>query len=202
MIFSKVLTKSNFLIIFMIFFIGIIAEVIIIIIVSLLNRKIDLRIIYYLINFINEIIFYYLIGPIIFITLSIIFCENNFKSYLNVSCFSNLNHILFIILSIIMLSLYIIIMLIYSIYCTKINLIKKTNLYDNKIRVNCNYELYCLISKIVIFIFYFISYMKNDNNVYKYIFILFNFINCLKNIFFKNIFFIFINKLLKIIQSI
>ena len=193
LIFSEVITKSNFLKIFIPLFLVIIIEFIIIIIVLVLNKRKNLRIIYYLLNFINAIIFYYLIGPIILISLSTIYCEKNFHRYLNLSCFSNSTHILFIILSLIMVLLYIIIMIIYSICFIQINLIRKISLNDNTIRVNSNYDLYCLNSKIFFFIFYFISSFKKTNNVFKYIYISCIFIICLimsfytyKNVYYYN----------------
>ena len=65
-----------------------------------------------------------------------------------------------------MLLLYLIIIFIYSFYCNKIDLIRKTNLKDNTIRINCNYEIYCLIIKIIINIFYFFVNIKKDNSLY------------------------------------
>ena len=191
LIFSENITKKNFMSIFITFFLAIILEIITIILIELLNKKINLKILYNLINILNAIIFYYLIGPIIFISLSTIYCENNFHDYLNISCFYNSKHILFIILSLIIILLYIIIMCIYSIYCIKINLIEKINLNDFNIRVNCNYDLYFLISKIFIFIFYFILYIKKNQKIYKYIYLCFIFINCIIMSFytFKNVYY-------------
>ena len=69
-----------------------------------------------------------------------------------------------------MLLFYLIIIFIYSFYCNKIDLIRKTNLKDNTIRINCNYEIYCLIIKIIINIFYFFVNIKKDNSLYIFIY--------------------------------
>ena len=91
-----------------------------------------------------------------------------------------------------MLLLYLIISFIYSFYLNKIYLIRKTNLKDNTTRINCNYEIYCLILKIIIFIFFFEN-IKKDNSIYKYIYECFIIINCLimsiytyNNVYFYN----------------
>ena len=178
-IFVGVISKSNYLIIFLVFCITIILEIIMIILFSILNKRYQSRIFYLIINLINLLIYYYLIGPIIFVSLSTIYCENNIHIYLNVACYTNSKHIWFIILSLIMLLLYFTILITYSIFCVRINLIKKINFNHHTLRVNCNYDLYCLISKIIIFILHFFAYLQKGNKIYKYIYLCFIFFNCL-----------------------
>ena len=78
-----------------------------------------------------------------------------------------------------MLLLYLIVSFVHLFYLNKIDLIMKTNLKDNTTRINCNYEIYCLILKIIIFIFYFFVNIKKDNSLYKYIYECFIIINFL-----------------------
>ena len=78
-----------------------------------------------------------------------------------------------------MLILYLSIIFIYAFYCNKINLIRKTNLKDNTIRINCNYEIYCLIFKNIINIFYFFVNIKKENSIYIFIYECLNIIICL-----------------------
>ena len=144
-IYKKILLSLFFIILF---------DFIIMVIVLFTNSKINTSYLCILINIINIIICYYIIGPVVVISLMSIWCENGNHKYLKVNCFSNSGHLLFTILSFIMLLLYIFISFSFSFYCNEIDLLS-TNSKNSVSRINCNYELFCLISKIFIFIFGF-----------------------------------------------
>ena len=183
--------KNLFLIIFLI----IILDIILIIILFLINSKMMISYLALVINLLNIIIFYYLIGPTIQITLSSIWCENGNHKYLHLQCFKNSLHLTITVLSFITILLYFTISLIYSIYCNEIDLITNSN--NNMARIECNYEIYCLISKASIFIFgfffYKLDYEEEEHYMIKLIYEGFIFINCLimsiyiyKNVYFYN----------------
>ena len=77
-------TKSVYEIIYIIIIILIIIQIALILIVLFTVRKINLKIFVYLINFINLIICYYAIGPIIEICLIVFNCHNGHHNFLNV----------------------------------------------------------------------------------------------------------------------
>ena len=149
------------------------------------------------INFLNIIIkFYYLLGPAINILLTSIWCENGSHKYLRLSCYKTSQHLSLIILSFISLIFYLLVCFIYSIYNNQIDLIL-TNNTDNNIRIDCNYEIYFLISKIAIFInayiFYTMDYEEEEHFLFKIFFEGFIFLICLimsiytyKNVYFYN----------------
>jgi len=123
--------------------------------VLFLNKNRNLLPLIFIINLLNSIIFYFLIGFAILISLTSIFYESKINKDTN-------NSILYKILSIIMLLLYIHISFLFSFYCNNIDSIK-TNSKENKNRINCNYEIFCLISKIVIYCLgYFLKSIENN----------------------------------------
>jgi len=175
---SDVIYKKILLSLFWIIFF----DFIIMIVVLFTNSKINSSYLCILINIINIIIFYYIIGPVVVISLTSIWCENGIHKYLKVSCFSNSEHLFFTILSFIMLLLYFFISFIFSFYCNEIDLLS-TNSKNSVIRINCNYELFCLISKILIFIFgfffYKMDYEEEENFSVKIVYESYIFIICL-----------------------
>ena len=131
-----------------------------------------------MINLLNAIIFYYLIGPIVFISLTIFNCENRKHKYLDISCFSNSKYYFFLILSIGILLLYFIIGLLFSFYFFQIGFIKLEQ-KKGHIKSFCNYELICLISKILLFLFAFLLLKVINNFKYKIFYEIIIFLNCL-----------------------
>lgn len=171
--------KSNYLIIFSIVFTIIIIDIILMTIVLVINNKINSPILIFIINLINVIIFYYLIGPIINISLSSIWCENNIHKYMNVTCYKDPYHLVITILSLFMLILYIFVAFLFSFYCNEIENIKAIVNKDNTFRINCNYEIFCLISKIFIFALGFFVKKSGDNYIYKSLYQSYIIANCL-----------------------
>ena len=94
---------------FLIFIIIIILDIILMLIILFTIKNIKLTIFISSINLLNIVIFYYLLGPVIQICLLTFWCENGQHKIYNIKCFSNLFHISYIIISIIIFLLYIII---------------------------------------------------------------------------------------------
>ena len=193
-LFELVTNASSYKNIFIILFSIIIIDYILLIIVFYINKNRNISIFCIIINLLNIIIYYYLIGPVVQISLTSIWCENNIHKYLKITCFSNSTHIIYIVLSFIMLLLYLLLSFIYSFYFNEIESIK-TYSNGNTTRIHCNYEIYCLISKLGIFIigffFYKMDYEEEDHLHIKLIFEGFIFINCLiMSIYtYKNVYF-------------
>ena len=178
--------KEIFIIIIcMIFF-----DCILIILSLLFINKINISLFILLINLLNVAIYYYFIGPITNIFLISIWCENGIHKFLGTSCYSN-PHLFFFIMSLIILILSILISFIYAFYCNEIELIT-INLAGSLARINCNYEIFCLLSKIFIFFFGFFV-RKNDVKTLKIIYEAFILLICLimsiyllKNVYYYN----------------
>ena len=191
-----IINASNYLILFAIVFIFIIIDIILMIIVLVINKKTNSPILYiliYLINFFNIIIFYYLIGPIMNISLTSVYCKNNVHKYLYMTCFKTNFHLIIIIFSVLMLILYILVAFLFSFYCNEMEIIKAISNKENIFRINCNYEIFSLISKILIFVFGFFVEITGNNYLYKLLYQTFIILNCLimsiysfKNIYYYN----------------
>ena len=150
-----------------ILFVIIIFNFILGLIIFFFNNKSNISYLCIIVNLLNIIIFYYLIGPTVEISMTSIWCENKSHKYLRITCFSNSTHLIYITLSFIMLLLYIFITFIYCFYCNEIDIII-TNSRENTSRLDCNYEVYCLISKICIFIlgFFFLKWITKKMSTY------------------------------------
>ena len=127
-------------------------------------KKIKLKILLYIVNLINVLIFYYFIGPIIEVSLLVLICEDGKSKYLGVKCFKHFHHLTNLIFSFFIFILYIFVSILYSIFCNEIGSLS-TNLGEKLARINCRYELIYLIEKIFIFLFYFIIKVKIKNNI-------------------------------------
>ena len=190
---TSAISYKNMLIIL---FVLIIFDFLLGLIIFLLNNKSNVSYLCIIINLLNIIIFYYLIGPAVEIALTSIWCENKSHKYLRITCFNNSIHLIYTIFSFIMLLLYIFLTFIYCFYCNEIDIII-TNSRENISRLDCNYEIYCLISKICIFIFGFfffkMDYEEDEHLYIKIIYEVFIFLICLimslysyKNVYFYN----------------
>ena len=196
LLYELITNSTTYKILFLIFYLIIILQVVLIIIVFLINDKIKVSYFALIINLLNIIFFYYLIGPSIGISLTSILCDNGIHKYLRLSCFKNTYHITVSILSFIMIILFVGISFLYSFYCNEIDILL-INSKGNKSRIDCNYEIYCLISKISLFIFAFIfliiDYEEEKHFLIKYFYEGFIFVICLimsiytyKNVYYYN----------------
>ena len=120
-------------------------------------------------NLLNISIFYYLIGPFIEICLFSFWCENGKHKFLDETCFSSMKHLLYIIVSIIFFVLYVLISILYSKYCIEIGTID-LNSKNSITRIHCNYEFFCAIVKITIFVLYFILKIQNYSKLFQLIY--------------------------------
>ena len=174
----EAITPSNYIEILITTFSIIFIDFILMILVLLLNKKINLIFLVFLINFLNTIIYYYFIGPALFFCLSTIWCENNIHKFLKVKCYSHYIHLIFCTISFSILLFYLIISYLYSFFCNQIGLLK-TSLKDNLIRINCNYEIFCLTSKISMFCFCFLFKQKINISFFNILFQSYIYIICL-----------------------
>jgi len=166
-IFFDLITQENYVKVFAIIFLIILIDFILMIFVLFSNKNRNLLFPILIINLLNSIIFYFLIGLAILISLTSIFLENEIYKDSKYS-------ILFKILSIIMLLLYIFISFLYSFYCNKI---ESLNYKDNINRINCNYEILCLISKVFIYCLGFLLKSKGNSFLSILLYHIFLFIN-------------------------
>jgi len=131
----------------------------------------------FFLNLIAEILMQYLIGPIVQISLFSTNCKNNKHIFLNVECFKNLEHLIITIASVINILFFLVLSIGLSIYYNEIGAIN-----ENKVgsRINCNYEIYMNISKILMFVLaYFIQFHFSDKKEYKVILQVYIFFNSL-----------------------
>jgi len=159
-LYENITSEKSYKNIFIIILVIIAIDLLLILFVLFTNKKINTKYLCKIINLINIIIYYYLIGPVVEICFTSVYCEDKTHKYLKVACFSNKTHLIYIILSFIVMIIYIFIIFIYSFYCNEIDSIK-INDNDKTTRVECNYEIYCLVSKVSIFIFGFFFYKRD-----------------------------------------
>ena len=117
-------------------------------------------------NLLNISIFYYLMGPFIEICLFSFWCENGKHKFLDEACFSNIAHLIYIIISMIFFVLYILISILYSKYCIEIGTID-LNSKNSITRIHCNYDFFYTIVKIIIFVLYFILKIQNYSKLFQ-----------------------------------
>ena len=146
----------------------IIIDILLMFIIMLLIKYFKPHLILILINFINIVIFYYLLSPCIIICLMPFCCENNQHKIFKTKCYSEKAYSSIGIISIFILVLYILISFIYSLYCNEIGTLSNCN--ENSIRIHSNYENLFNITKIIINILYFILKIKGNNLIFKIIY--------------------------------
>lgn len=142
-----------------------------------------------LLNILIIIEFYYLIGPIINISLISIVCKNGNHIYLEESCFSGVSHILALLASIICIIFHLGFSIILSMYLFDIGNVGE---YGVQTRVNCSYEIYSNLAMIILFIakFVFSFYLEQKKLFFVIWEIIIIFFCAIFTIYvFKNIFF-------------
>ena len=109
-----------------------------------------------ILNIIIIILMKYLIGPIVQISLMATDCKNGKHKYLDIKCYSDLTHLVITIVSVINLVFYLVSSVALSIYYNEIGSINESKVCA---RINCNYEIYSNIAKIVMFVIaYFVEF--------------------------------------------
>ena len=163
---------------FLIISIIILIDIILLITILLILKIEELRVSIKIFNLLNSIIFHYLTGPAIEICLISFWCEDKRHKYLNVNCFSDSTHIKKIIFSVIVGLFYIFISILYSLYYYEIGSI--TNKYSQATHISCNYELFYLIVKLIMFLFcFYLTIIKKKSFLLKIIYESIIFILCL-----------------------
>jgi len=146
-------------------------------IVSVSLNKFIVKIPITLFNLINILLLNYFIGPIVEISISSTNCPKGIHMYLNVTCYSDSMHLMFLLISIINLIFFVCWSIILSVYYNEIGSIN-----ENKVlaRVNTNYEIYTNLSKISMFVFaHFVKFYGGSNNSYRLILQIYMMINCI-----------------------
>ena len=146
-------------------------------IISIKIGKFYLKFPIFFLNLVNEILMQYLIGPIVQISLMSTNCKENKHVFLDVECYKNLDHLFITVASMVNLIFFLVLSIGLSIYYNEIGAIN-----ENKVgsRINCNYEIYMNISKILMFVLaYFIQFHFDDKKVYKVILQAYIFFNSL-----------------------
>jgi len=118
-------------------------------------------------NIIIILLIYYIIGPITQICIMFTNCENGKHKYLHVTCFSDISHSLISLASIVNFIFFLLFSLAMSLYYNEIGTLSNANV---KTRINCNYEIYANIAKIIINVLEYI--IENHTNKSKILLIL------------------------------
>ena len=146
--------------------------------VCIIRDQITFKLPITILNVIIILLIYYIIGPIVNICLLFSKCHNKQHDFLHIECFTNVTHILISVASVINLIFFLLFSLAMSLYYNEIGTLSNANV---KTRINCNYEIFSNIAKIVIFIMQYvflnyINYEKHENVLL--IFHGYIFINC------------------------
>ena len=118
-----------------------------------------------ILNIIIIVLMKYLIGPIIQISFMATDCSKGIHKFLEVKCYSDIFHLIITIISVINLIFYLVSSVSLSIYYNEIGSINESKVCA---RINCNYEIFVNIAKILMFIIaYFIKYHMENKKVYR-----------------------------------
>ena len=132
---------------------------------------------------------YYLIGPIINISLISFVCKNNKHIYLDQECLKGISHILAVLASVICLLFHLLFSIILSMYLFDVGNVGE---YGVQTRVNCSYEIYVNFAQIILFAGKFIfNFYLEEKKLYFIIWeiIIIFFCTIFTIYVFKNIFF-------------
>ena len=144
--------------------------------ICIIRDQINFKLPITILNIIIILLIYYIIGPIVNICLLFSNCSNGIHQFLQIECFTNITHILLSAASIINLIFFLLFSLAMSLYYNEIGTLSNANV---KTRINCNYEIFSNIAKIVIFILEFvIQYYGDGKKVFKLILEIYIFLNC------------------------
>ena len=160
--------KTFLIISIIVWSINLIHLILTIVVFILLRKRVIVKILFFFISIINFIIYYYLIGPIIYLALSATLCTNGIHEFLQLKCYSDTTHIIFTILNFIFGLYSLFIIETFSLYYNQIGTIYGPNV---KSRVNCDYDIYSSNSKLIIYIVvYFYRKYANNSAIFKYIY--------------------------------
>ena len=145
--------------------------------ICIINEKIYFKLPITIVNIIIILLIYYIIGPIAQICIIFTNCDNGKHKYLQTACFSDISHILITVASIFNFIFYLLFSLAMSLYYNEIGTLSNANV---KTRINCNYEIYANIAKIIIYLLeYIIENHTNRNKILLIILEVYIFLNAL-----------------------
>ena len=133
-----------------------------------------------IVNIIIILLIYYIIGPITQICIMFTNCSGGMHKYLKTKCFSDTSHVLISFASIFNFIFYLLFSLAMSLYYNEIGTLSNANV---KTRINCNYEIYANIAKIIIYILEYV--IENHTNKSKLLLILLEAYIFLNSLFFS-----------------
>ena len=144
--------------------------------ICIIRDQINFKLPITILNIIIILLIYYIIGPIVTICLYFSRCSNGTHEFLQTECFTNISHILISAASIINLVFFLLFSLAMSLYYNEIGTLSNANV---KTRINCNYEIFSNIAKIIIFILEYIIQIYGEGKlIFKIILELYIFFNC------------------------
>ena len=134
----------------------------------------------FIVQILNILIYfeiYYIVGPMINISLTSIVCKNGNHIFLGTKCFSSPSHIMAFIASVISLLFHLVFSIILSIYYFDIGNMGE---YGSMTRVNCNYEMYANFIMIFLFVVHFIiNFFLDKKRLYLIIWEIVIFVSCI-----------------------
>ena len=161
--------------------------------VCIFRDQINFKLPITILNVIIILLIYYIIGPIVNICLLFSKCKSKRHELLDIECFNNIIHVLISVASVINLIFYLLFSLAMSLYYNEIGTLSNANV---KTRINCNYEIFCNIAKIIIFIIQYLFLNYIDPNKHESVYLIFQgyiFVNCVgftyyvyKQVFFQD----------------
>ena len=172
-------SSSTYIILIVIAFIVtiIFISIIIYLVICIRKEKKPLSLIVQILNILICFEIYYIIGPIINISLTSIVCKNGNHIFLEAKCFSSPSHILAFIASVISLLFHLVFSIIISIYYFDVG---NMGDYCSMTRVNCNYEMYANFIMIFFYPIHFILHFFLDKKrLYYIIWELVIFVSCI-----------------------
>ena len=142
----------------------------------LLRKKIIIKILYFLISVLNFIIYYYLVGPTIYLALSGTLCTHNIHEFLKVKCYSNSTHLTFTIINFTFGIYSLFVIETFALYYNQIGTIYGPVI---KSRVNCDYDIYGSNAKLIVYIIvYFYRKYAKQSIIFKYLYQVYILLSC------------------------
>lgn len=174
----KIITDSNSYIIVsaIIWSINLIHVILTVAAYILLRKKIIIKILYFFISVLNFIIYYYLVGPTIYLALSGTLCTDNMHEFLEVKCYSNSTHLSFTIINFAFGLYSLFVVETFALYYNQIGTIYGPVI---KSRVNCDYDIYGSNAKLIVYIIvYFYRKYAKQSLIFKYLYQVYIFLSC------------------------
>ena len=175
---EAIFSKSTYISTFVVIAIFLLIELIFINLIFFGYNKLNSKFYIYIVDIMQLLIFYYLIGPVVEICLHAFSCDKGIHRHTGEKCYTNITHLIILIISIFMLIMYIFFSLLYVLFMNEIGIIS-TSCKRNTSRFGCNYEIYCLTAKIILYIIiYFIKFYSLSKFLFEILYEIFVFAIC------------------------